>query len=153
MKTRTFVSIMILVLAVFIVVGNCATRRKAISEQDFWNAFSGTWVNTEYSEIGDLFFEQKWIVYPDGKFEFYPRATDTNPSRQGYYFTITEKWIDSEGVIWYKSILQAGVTQYQLGKISDSGKTWEFCSGPDTYPTEIDKSFTRYVYFIRYRQE
>jgi hypothetical protein len=110
MKTRTFVFMLILVVVVLIVVGNCATRRKAISEKDFWNAFSGTWVKTEYLGSGDLFFEQKWIVYPDGKFEFYPLTTDTNPSRQGYYFTITEKWIDSDGIIWYKSIMQAGIS-------------------------------------------
>ena len=126
--------------------------KKKISEKDFWNAVSGPWVNTEY--LGkDLWFDQKVIVYPDGKLECYPLTTDTNPLHQGYYFTITEAWIDSEGVIWCKCTIEANVTVYLLFKISDSGNTWEMCGGPDTYPTEIDNSFTRYpVYFIRYRQ-
>ena len=90
-------------------------------------------------------FEQKLIVYPDGKFEYYPLITDTDPSRQGYYLTITEAWIDSEGVVWGKS---RGVMRYQLNKISDSGNTWEFCERTDKYPTNMD----HHPYIIRYRQ-
>ena len=47
MKARTYVSILILVLAVLIVVGSCATKRKAISNDDFFQAWSATWINTE----------------------------------------------------------------------------------------------------------
>ena len=42
MKTRTFVLILILFLAVLIIAGSCATRRKAISDEDFIEAWSGT---------------------------------------------------------------------------------------------------------------
>ena len=126
--------------------------KKKISEKDFWNALSGTWVNTEY--LGKWpWFEQKLTVNTDGKLECYPLITDTSPSRQGYYCDLTEAWIDSEGVIWCKSTTEASVTIYFLSKISDSGNTWEMCGGPDTYPTEIDRSYTRYqYYYIRYRQ-
>jgi beta-lactamase regulating signal transducer with metallopeptidase domain len=125
--------------------------RKKISEKDFWNTLSGTWVNTEY--IGTYaWFEQKVVIYPDGKWECYHLTTDTNPSRQGYYLPVTEAWTDSEGVIWGKSTEEAGATRYQLHRISDSGNTWEVCDGPDTYPTEMDKSLTNYMYIIRYRQ-
>ena len=48
MKTRMFVSVLILVLAVLIIAGSCATRRKAISDEDFMEAWSGTWINTDY---------------------------------------------------------------------------------------------------------
>jgi len=125
--------------------------KKKISEKDFWNTLSGTWVNTEY--LGTYpWFEQKVIVCPDGKWICYGLKTDTNPYRQGYYLTVTETWTDSEGVIWCKSTAEEGATRYQLHKISDSGKTWEFCDGPDTYPAEMDKSLPNYMYFIRYRQ-
>jgi len=125
--------------------------KKKISENDFWNALSGTWVNTEY--LGTYaWFEQKQIVYPNGKLECYHLTTDTNPSRQGYYFTVTETWTDSEEVIWCKSTVEAGATRYQLHKISNSGNIWECCDGPDTYPAEVDKTLKNYMYIIRYRQ-
>jgi beta-lactamase regulating signal transducer with metallopeptidase domain len=125
--------------------------KKKISEKDFWTALSGTWVNTEY--LGTYaWFEQKVIVCPDGKWECYHLITDTSPSRQGYYLTVTETWTDSEGAIWCKTTEEAGATRYQLHKISDSGNTWEVCDGPDTYPVEVDKSLPNYMYFVRYRQ-
>jgi beta-lactamase regulating signal transducer with metallopeptidase domain len=125
--------------------------KKRISEKDFWNALSGTWVNTEY--LGTYaWFEQKVRVCPDGKWECYHLITDTNPSRQGYYLTVTETWTDSEGVIWCKTTEEAGATRYQLHKISDSGNIWEVCDGPDTYPAEVDKTLPNYMYIIRYRQ-
>jgi beta-lactamase regulating signal transducer with metallopeptidase domain len=125
--------------------------KKKISKKDFWNAVSGTWVNTEY--LGTYaWFEQKWIVYSDGKWECYTLTTDTNPSRKGYYLTITEAWTDSEGVIWGKSTEEIGATRYQLHKISDSGNTWEISDCPDAHPTEMDKFDTRSMYYIRYRQ-
>ena len=125
--------------------------KKKISEKEFWNALGGTWVNTEY--LGTYaWFEQKVIIYPDGKWECYHLTTDTNPSRQGYYLNVTEAWTDSEGIIWCKTTEEAGATRYQLHKISDSGNTGKFCDGPDTYPTEMDKSLPNYMYIILYRQ-
>jgi hypothetical protein len=63
MKTRTLVSILILVLAVLIIAGSCATMKKEISETDFFEAYSGTWINTDYS--GDSWGRQKKIHFPD----------------------------------------------------------------------------------------
>jgi hypothetical protein len=45
MKTRTFVSILILMLAVMIIAGSCATRKKAVSPEDATGIRSGKWVN------------------------------------------------------------------------------------------------------------
>ena len=68
MKPRTFVSILILILAVFIIIGSCATKRKAVSDEDFFEVWSGTWINTDYSgsDLG-----QKTINHPDGTSEWY----------------------------------------------------------------------------------
>jgi lysophospholipase L1-like esterase len=52
MKTRTFVSIMLLVLAVLIVIGSCATGRKAVSGTDW-----------DYVALGDS--TTAWTSYPD----------------------------------------------------------------------------------------
>lgn len=150
MKSRMFLFMSIFLLSVtFSFAGGAKDK---ISEKDFWNALSGTWVNTEYTGKW-RYYEQKLIVYPDGKYEYYPLTTDTNPSRQGYYFTFTEAWIDSEGVIWYKGEFQGRGTFYVLGKISESGNTWESIADGVEKPTEWDTTKTRYEeYGIRYRQ-
>jgi hypothetical protein len=49
MKTRMFVSILILVLAVLIIIGSCATGKKMITVDDAMKRFEGVYVNTEYS--------------------------------------------------------------------------------------------------------
>ena len=122
-----------------------------ISKKDFWNTLSGTWVNTDYLGTWE-FYEQKLIVYPDGKFEYYPMTTDTDPSRPAY-FTLSEAWIDSEGVIWHKGIYKGPQSFYWLGKISESGNTWEIIADGINNPIEWDTTKTRYQeYEIRYRQ-
>ena len=63
MKTRTLVLILILVLAVLIVVGSCATRKKAISIEDAAEIRSGKWVN-EYYPIVKMF-----VFYSDGRYD------------------------------------------------------------------------------------
>ena len=42
MKTRSLISILILILAVLIVIGSCATKQMAISEKDATEALVGT---------------------------------------------------------------------------------------------------------------
>ncbi len=130
---------------------------KKISAKDLWNTMSGTWFNTEYTGIQR--FEQKIIVYLDWKFEYYPKTKDTNSSRDGYYHTITEAWIDSEGVIWYNFIDNCPCADepdseeiYGLGMISESGNRWEYIMDHHTYPTEWDTSRGRYLYNHYYRQ-
>ena len=90
MKTRKIVSILILVLAVLIIVGSCATKRKVVSEEDFLEAWSGTWINTDY---GGGSLPQKKINYPDGTCEMFGQLTSTTV---GYKekITILEQWVD-----------------------------------------------------------
>jgi beta-lactamase regulating signal transducer with metallopeptidase domain len=122
-----------------------------ISKKDFWTALSGTWVNTDYLGTWE-FYEQKLIVYPDGKFEYYPFTTDTVPTRQAH-FTLTEAWVDPEGVMWHKGIYKGPLQFYVLGKIDKSRNTWEIVADGIDNPTEWDTSKTRYQeYEIRHRQ-
>jgi hypothetical protein len=39
MKTKTFILVLILIMAVSVLLGNCATTKKAFSEEDFFEAF------------------------------------------------------------------------------------------------------------------
>jgi len=127
---------------------------KRISEKEFWNAISGVWVNTHHYSGNVPFQEQKWIIHTDGKFGFYPLTTDTDPVREIYPFIFfTRAWIDSEGVMWFKGILKDPYTIYILGRITDSGNTWEWIGDSINNPTEWDTSKVRYEnYEIRYRQ-
>jgi hypothetical protein len=152
MKIRTLVSILILVLAVLIIAGSCATRRKAIAEEDFFQAWSGTWINTDYGG-GDT--GQKIINRPDGTQEIYNMSTSTTVSHQHKY-TITDMWIDSKGDIWYTSNwkdLFHGTTGNEMGKINDSGNTWEYLSAGEEHPIEEwEPDRFEYIYKIYYRQ-
>ena len=61
MKTRIFVSILILVLAVLIITGGCATERKL--NKSIQEEIVGTWINTEYNDFNGKFAKQ--IIQPD----------------------------------------------------------------------------------------
>ena len=154
MKTRTFVSISILVLAALIVVGSCATRKKAISEEDFLEAFSGIWINTDYEYKGDYGIMQKVVWYPDGRFELYSLITHEVPAAYGKY-ELTEMWKDSNGDIWYTLKEETNVGRgCFMGRISDSGNTHEtlynLLGGPIE---EWNPDNVRYRYWVHYRQE
>jgi hypothetical protein len=100
MKTRSFASILILILAVLIFAGSCATRKKAISETDLFEAYSGTWINTEYS--GDSWGVQKMIYFPDGRWEEYRLVTLSQWQCYGKD-TISDMWTDMNGDTWFKA--------------------------------------------------
>jgi hypothetical protein len=94
-------------------------------------------------------------VYSDGSFEWYKEFAETTaPTIQtGQFISIKEPWTDSKGNIWYQArFLQIGYEQmfYAIGKISDSGKVWEYVWSSTDYPDEIDSE--NFNYRIRYRQ-
>jgi beta-lactamase regulating signal transducer with metallopeptidase domain len=126
---------------------------KRISEKEFWNTFSGVWVNTEHYLGIERWQPQKLIIHTDGKFGYYLLTTDTDPVMVLHPFDFTKAWIDSEGVVWYKGILKEPYTIYILGRITDSGNTLELIGDGINNPTEWDTSKVRYSeYEIRYRQ-
>jgi len=152
MKARTFVSILILVLAVLIIAGSCATRRKAISDEDFMEAWSGTWINTDYGEGSN---PQKKIYYSDGRWEEYYQVTNEIRCDWGKA-TILDKWLDSKGNVWYKTHWESfhlGWKGYAMGKISNSGNTLEDIWASESYPIEEwEPDRFEYNYQIYYRQ-
>ena len=150
MKTRTLVSILILVFAVMIISEGYATEKK-VTKRDY-RFFSGTWINEEYNSHP---FPAKWVIRRDGTFDGYFRTTDSNKAGNGH-FVIVEKWTDLEGNIWYKSHTWEGVmvegkpTSYDLNKLSNSGKVWEYLALPGDFPTELDEN--NFQYHVYYRQ-
>ena len=156
MKTRTFISILILVLAVLIIAGSCATGKKAYVVQEDEELF-GTWINPDYDEKMQA---AKFVYKPDGKVLHYPTRSDTK-ERWEANFTITDKWTDPDGDIWYKWVETEGTgggfsgsgERYFIAKISRSGKAIECSFSGYDYPPEVNPDNLRYNYRIYYRQE
>ena len=152
MKARAVILILILAFAVLICVGSCANRRKAISDEDFIEAWSGTQINTDYGQS----FPQKRIYYSDGRWEEYKQVTNTLKCDWGKAI-ILDKWLDSKGNVWYRThweSLYLGSKGYGMGKISNSGNTLEAIWASESYPIEEwEPDRFEYNYMTYYRQE
>jgi hypothetical protein len=154
MKIRNIILVAVIIIAFLSLLGSCATTRKAISEYDLFKTLSGTWVNTEYEYKGGQGPPQKIVFFPDGRFEFYNKATYDTPSIVGRAL-IMEGWIDSKGNIWYKNRTEVyNASVYEIGKISNSGNTREiivsgiYLTIEDWNPDNPKKG----IYGIYYRQ-
>ena len=151
MKTRTLVSILIVVLAVRIIAEGYAADEK-VTKKDY-RFISGTWINEEYNSYA---FSARLEMHRDGSWDQYNRISDTGKKYTGHY-KIVEKWTDSEGNIWYKTHIWYGpidevfISDYEIDKFSESGKVWEYISDIYAFPNEIDEDDLRY--HIYYRQE
>ncbi len=155
MKSRTLLSILVLVLALLIIAGSCATGKKAyVAKND--EVLYGTWINPEYDEES---FPAKIVIKPDGTWDEYAMSKSNRPFGVAEY-TITDKWTDSEGTIWYKIIhtffdeksVKDFDTYYFLLKIDKTGNVYKALLSSTDYPTEFDPDNLRYNYNIRYSQ-
>jgi hypothetical protein len=146
MKNRTFVSILILVLAVLIIAGSCTTGNKAYKKA-FKEEVVGTWINTDYENNN---YDAKVVIKPDGMYEGFHNAQDED---FGFgKITIIDRWTDSEGNIFYKAVVDiiSWTNSYELWKLSKSGTVFEYVWSYTEYPTEINPNDTGYR--ILYRQ-
>ncbi len=141
MKTRTLISVLILIMAVFVLLAGGSKKEE----------YYGTWVNTDYDRTVHRL--GKYIHNRDGTLIKYMSTSDTEPYKTAT-FTIEDKWTDSEGNIWYKILYtrtEQIISYFELTKISDSGTTLELVFSIIDYPTEID--LNAYGYRIYYRQQ
>ena len=162
MKTRTYVSIMILVLAVLIVAGSCATSKKALPTDNI-DELVGTWANPQNNLDRSGHYFGKIVFKADKTADLYARPESELP---GWHFTsidLKEKWKDRDSNYFYGAYLKHPVaTSYGFMKISSDGKTLEMmfltsATGlpQDMLPTEIDTTAGRLdqpSYHIWYRQ-
>jgi hypothetical protein len=160
MKTRTLLTISILVLAVLIILGSYAATKRAISDEilpmsdeDFFDVFCVTWINTDY---GGGNTGQKIIIRPDGTREIFSIVTSTIIGRKEK-FTLLDKWSDAKGTIWYRGHWECLTPNrskgYEMGKLSDSGNTWEVLFASEDFPIEEwEPERFEYNYRVYYRQ-
>jgi hypothetical protein len=140
MIIRSVFTAAILTVCFVAVLSSCATTKKAYVPGEDEELY-GTWHNEENDEV---------ITYrPDGNFEDY--FGKSNLPRWYGTFTITEKWVDREDNVWYRTILenQVGVTRYVLNKIGDSGTILVNVFFSNNYPDELDPKFMSYRTFVR----
>ena len=162
MKASSFVSVLILVLAVMVISEGCATKKRMVKDSE---ELYGTWINEEYKGSTPPF--GKNVYNPDGTMEFFrteaaPWETDIEVSEGGwiggdsYTYTIEDKWTDSDGNVWYKVKAvegghEHGQTFHLLMKISDSNRVLEYMVGRVGYHEDIDytvtSSYTRRIYY------
>ena len=155
MKTRTLVSIKILILVVLVVTMSYVTDRKGSSASEN-EVLYGTWINEEYEGGGNA----KLIIHADGTQKWYLDIEDTR-EQWTEKCSITETWNDTDGTIWYKiKVSEAGsgaivqdYESYYTMKISHSGKVLEFSWSSTNFPPVVEPDNLRYNYAIFYRQE
>jgi hypothetical protein len=148
-QTRTYVSILIFILAVLIIAGSCATRKKVISPEDAAVIRSGKWINETHIK------EEMVIFYPDGRYEIY-YTTPVEKLLESGTSQIYESWRDPEGVLWYRAHYQNNIKNegYIFGKISNSDNTLELIFTRDDLMIEEWKiGKVGYNYVTYYRQE
>jgi hypothetical protein len=152
MKPKNFILACVIIALAIAVLGSCATRRKAISEQEFMSAYTETWINTEYTT--DV-AHPRLVCRADGIMEHHTVATGArHPHKHSY--EILDHWVDRDGTIWYKALSVCSTdehTNYELGKISDSGNTLEYIISVLGTPIEKwEPENDTYKYRIYYRK-
>ena len=145
MRARTsFISIFILVLVVLIIIGSCATEKKAVKAPI--EPLYGTWTNPDYNTVTKI---AKLIFKPDGTFIEY-NHTDITMYLGPYKYTIAESWMDSDGNKYYKVDIALGIRSwYELWRINETDTVLEFVRSNIECPTEIDLTDATYVIYYR----
>ena len=142
---RKLLTALILGAALMVFFGNTLAGEKAYVPEDNEELY-GTWVNMDYKPNAHP--RQKVISYP-GEWAAYGSAESETATETGTH-KITDKWTDSEGNIWYKCEVSFTIQKvYELDKISNSGKTWEFVFSYSKYPTKIDPGDAEYHIYHR----
>jgi hypothetical protein len=135
-----------LVIVFIVVLAGCATSNKAYKKA-FKEEMVGTWVNTDYDNMNSKW--AKVVIKQYGMFEGYNEAQATEFWKAN--ISITDRWTDSEGNIFYKTIHApiAGEKWYELWKLSNSGTVWELVWDVFEYPTDINPNNSGYLIYYQ----
>ena len=144
-------SLLALILCLVLVAfsGNALAEEKAyVPKQD--EELYGTWVNPDYNTETS---PAKTLLNPDGTSLSYWKEESTLVATRGN-FSITDKWSDSAGNVWYKITYTWKMggyseTGYELARISNSGKTYEYVSSRAEYPKELSPKHPSYSIYHR----
>ena len=113
--------------------------------QSFETTLRGTWANMEYTEG-----TQRLIISADGSYVGYTKSDPTKACIRGNC-KIVEKWSDTAGNRWYRSIFISdnGEKSFCLMKISQSGKIIECAHDSIDFPKFLSSEVYTYQKFYR----
>ncbi len=141
MKTRTFVSILILISAVLIIAGSCAATKKSITEEELIEKFTGVYVSTDY-DGSNKFHSQKFEITSEKHWGFYLKIADPFACGAGY-FEVVNNWVDRKGNTYCQAKMYFGPTVsriWALWRLDKSGEVLEqtfWYGGKEKYPEKI----------------
>jgi hypothetical protein len=150
-KSMTLILVMFFFFTAYFIFADDV--KNAISEKEFFQVFSGTWINEDYN--GSTYEPQKFVHYSDGKWERYLFLNDDISKCYGTN-TIIDTWTDSNGDYWCTANMECtkhNVKSYTMRKISDSGNTHEMLLNYVEPIEEWNPDDTYTLYMIHYRQE
>jgi hypothetical protein len=148
-------------LLILVLLGSCAPGKYTLKANE---ELYGTWINKSYSgEFGppDKVHPQKEVIDSNGYHVF--RFVDDAAQFFEGAETITSKWTDSEGNIWYKtyesawSNINEGKSEvpHFLYKLSKSATVRESVHAirdtytPSAFPTKIEPNDSSYLVYTR----
>ena len=148
-----------------LVLAGCGGGKKPLTDEEAYQRFVGTWVNTDYP--GTLEFTQVTVIRPDyvGEDWAFPKST---VAMGEWTIRIRKTWVDEKGNIYIQSYNTRTKPEEMkhsiaaLMRVDKKGKVWECVVKPFSqmrapsfeeavYPEKIDPSL-RY-YWIYYRKE
>jgi beta-lactamase regulating signal transducer with metallopeptidase domain len=157
MKRKIVLYALAFLVALLAVVGNLADAKKinGIYIPEANEEFYGTWVNMKHT--GVAMWPQKLVYTHWGYYEGYYKADGTTPNFRGTS-TFVDKWADSNGDIWYKTLDREDWTttkvEYAYYRISKNGSVMEFIWNFEEYPDieDLEAKYLSAHYRIFYRQ-
>ena len=137
---KKIIYIQIVLVALVFCLFLASTAAKDVDE-----VLCGTWANKEYTQG-----TQKLIISADGSYVGYTKADPVKACMQGNC-KIVEKWSDSRGNHWYKTIFlgEDGGKSYCLMKVSNSGQIIECAHDSKEYPKFFNAEIYTYRKFYR----
>ena len=147
MKVKKISAILVLIFILLTIV-SCEKKEQKGYKVKKDEEFFGTWINEDYKgKIKPL----KIIIKPDGTYGEYAAIVHETPSMGGR-IRITDKWTDSEGSTFYKTVIMRKGKDpvYFISKIDKTLNVYE-----EVYSTVDMPVFdpSDYNYRIYYRQE
>jgi len=158
-RERTFLAVAAAVACGLALLG-CAPKQQTLSDQEAYQRFVGTWVNTDYAGTPEQV--QVQVNKPDYAMEEWLTPDSAGPSNQ-WKAVVKKTWVDEKGKTYCQYI--AASTNYPgwlnawLMRVDKARKVLEFQYGGATtsegtlaFPETIDPN-NRQMYWVYYRKK
>jgi hypothetical protein len=139
-----------------LVLAGCRQQQGALSDEEAYKRFVGTWVNTDYP--GTLYQSQIMVIRPDHVGEDWLFEGSTGPAGQ-WTIKVKKTWVDGKGdtycQFFSKNIDFPTKISAVLMRVDKAGTIWECCSQravteeTAVYPDKIDRNTMFYWIYNR----